>query len=120
MNARVAQAFVRRAGHTPTIVGTGRDALLALDAAGYDLVLMDCQMPEMDGYEATRRIRASEADYATIPIIAMTANAMAGDEARCLAAGMNAYVSKPVDPNRLAEMIRRWSQGPLADEIAVA
>ncbi len=120
VNARVAQAFVRRAGHTPTIVGTGRDALLALDAAGYDLVLMDCQMPEMDGYEATRRIRASEADYATIPIIAMTANAMAGDEARCLAAGMNAYVSKPVDPNRLAEMIRRWSQGPLADEIAVA
>jgi len=76
----------------------------------YQLILMDCQMPEMDGYEATRQIRASAggSQYAQIPIIAMTANAMKGDKEHCLEAGMNDYISKPIDPDTLIEKVKYW------------
>jgi CheY-like chemotaxis protein len=74
-------------------------------AVPFDLVLMDVQMPEMDGFEATRRFR-EKGIY--IPIIAMTANAMKGDREKCLAAGMNDYIAKPVQPSQLAETISRW------------
>ena len=96
------------------VAENGIEALGALnnatDNAPYQLVLMDCQMPKMDGYEATRQIRASAggAHYATMPIIAMTANAMKGDKEHCLEVGMDDYISKPIDPEILKEKLMYW------------
>ena len=88
----------------------GAEALIALGKTAYDLVLMDMQMTEMDGLEATRRIRDIQSSVFNhnIPIIAMTANAMKEDRERCLEAGMNDYVSKPIKPQALSEMLLRW------------
>ncbi|MGH6926986.1 MAG: response regulator, partial [Dongiaceae bacterium] len=90
-----------KAGHRIDVAGNGLEALDAVGARPYDLVLMDVQMPEMDGIEATKRIRAMAAPVSRIPIIAMTANAMKGDRERLLAVGMNDYVSKPIDKAQL-------------------
>ena len=75
----------------------------------YDLILMDVQMPEMDGIEATRAIRNSRNDYRSIPIIALTANAMIGDREKCLESGMDDYIAKPLNPNELVEKIKTWA-----------
>ena len=80
----------------------------ALTERHYDLVLMDCQMPEMDGYEATRMIRSKGVDYKQIPIIALTANAVGGDREKCLAAGMNDYLSKPLRHDELVTVLDKW------------
>ena len=96
---------------------TGLEALERLQAKRYDLVLMDVQMPEMDGLEATRRIRAGQhagAEPTRLPIIAMTANAMRGDRERCLAAGMDDYLSKPVDFEALRKCMQRWLPADVA------
>ena len=85
----------------------GQDALRQVAAKQYDLILMDLLMPGMDGLEATRQIRRLPG-YAEVPILAMTANAFAEDKARCLAAGMNDHVAKPVEPVRLTESLRCW------------
>ena len=92
------------------MVADGQEALTALRSIPYDLVLMDCQMPEMDGFEATRRIRAGHAgsDRVSTPVIAMTARAMQGDREKCLEAGMNDYLCKPVDAATLAHLLDRW------------
>ena len=87
----------------------GREAVEAVKKGGYDLVLMDIQMPEMDGHEATRTIRGAGFD---LPIIAMTANAMKGDREKCLEAGMNDYLAKPVNPKELLAKIEQWSELP--------
>ena len=100
VNQLLAARVLGKRGHTVVIAGTGRAALAAVTApaAEFDLILMDVQMPDMDGLETTAAIRAMEkTSGAHIPIIAMTANAMKGDEERCLAAGMDQYVSKPLD-----------------------
>jgi CheY-like chemotaxis protein/HPt (histidine-containing phosphotransfer) domain-containing protein len=99
-------------------VNNGVEALKALETIPYDLVLMDVQMPVMDGIEATRRIRNAEREPPTsdlrpptsgrLPIVAMTAHAMEGDRERCLNAGMNDYLSKPIDPKALADVLQRW------------
>jgi len=107
VNQLVAVEIVSGAGHQCDVVDTGAKAVGAVAQAKYDLVLMDCQMPEMDGFEATRAIRRSESARGTqaIPIVALTANAIKGDREKCLAAGMNDYVSKPIDPKRLIEIL---------------
>ncbi|NVN93186.1 MAG: response regulator [Desulfuromonadales bacterium] len=109
-NQQVALGMLRKLGLSADAVANGAETIKALETIPYDLVLMDMQMPEMDGIEATRHIRdprSAVSDHG-IPIIAMTAHAMQGDRERCLAAGMNDYVSKPVNPQALAEALDRW------------
>ena len=100
--------LLEKEGHRVEVVVNGRAALAALDADNFDLALMDLQMPEMDGFETTAIIRERERTSGHhLPIIALTANAMVGDAERCLDAGMDGYVSKPVDVRRLLAEIRR-------------
>jgi len=106
VNQKVARRLLANIGYEPDIVGDGLRAIEALEETDYDVVLMDVQMPELDGLEATRRIRARWPDR-PVHIIAMTANAMAGDRDACLAAGMNDYVSKPIRPPELAAALAR-------------
>jgi CheY-like chemotaxis protein len=111
INQRVAEHMLLRLGHTADVARNGREALACLASNPYDLVLMDCQMPEMDGFEATAQIRDRTSlvlDH-RIPIVAMTANAFEEDRERCLAAGMNDFLSKPVNRQILADMIEKWS-----------
>jgi PAS domain S-box-containing protein len=108
VNQRLAVRLLEKAGHTVTVVGTGREAVEALGREAFDVVLMDVQMPEMGGFEATAAIRARERDNGQhVPIIAMTAHAMRGDRERCLGAGMDDYVGKPVRAQDLVEALAR-------------
>jgi CheY-like chemotaxis protein len=107
----VAARLLGKRGHTVVVAGTGKEALAALDdpgSTGFDLILMDVQMPDMDGFEATAVIRAREKSTGRhLPIIAMTARAMKGDEEHCLAAGMDGYTSKPIEVEQLFATIDR-------------
>jgi PAS domain S-box-containing protein len=104
----IASALLERWGHTVTRAGNGREAVAAAYERPHDLVLMDLQMPGVDGLEATRRIRARErATMGRVPIVAMTASAMMGDRERCLEAGMDAYIAKPIDADELFETVER-------------
>jgi CheY-like chemotaxis protein len=107
INQKVAVGLLKNIGFEADVVANGNEVLQALERKPYDLVLMDCQMPELDGYEATHRIRENPKTKA-IRIIAMTANAMRGESEKCLAAGMDDYLSKPVRLETLREMITRW------------
>ena len=109
INQKVALSILGKLGFRADAVANGAEAINALETIPYDLVLMDCQMPEMDGYEATRAIRngAAVPDH-NIPILAMTAHAMTGDREKCLEAGMDDYITKPVDPQTLADMLEKW------------
>jgi signal transduction histidine kinase/DNA-binding response OmpR family regulator/HPt (histidine-containing phosphotransfer) domain-containing protein len=108
INQRIAVKILERIGCRVDVAVNGMKALEALDATRYDLVLMDCQMPELDGFEATRLLREREGDGRRTPVIAMTANAMAGDRERCLEAGMDGYLTKPVRPDELTAAISEW------------
>ncbi len=110
VNQRVALAILKKIGVRADAVGNGLEALKALESIPYDLVLMDCQMPEMDGYEATRAIRSSESRVRNhkVPIVAMTAHAMQGDREKCIEAGMDDYIAKPVNPQDLADTLEKW------------
>ena len=120
VNQKVAVKQLARLGIHADAVANGIEAIASLRSVPYDLVLMDCQMPEMDGYEATRMIRAETAHaFSKIPVIAMTANAINGDKERCLEAGMNDYLSKPVRPDELTQILLKWlSPDPTAKKIA--
>ena len=109
VNQRLAQHLLERRGHTPILAANGREALDLATHDQFDLVLMDLQMPEMDGFETTASIRARERDARAprLPIIALTAHAMQGDRQRCLDADMDGYVAKPIKPVELFEVIDR-------------
>jgi signal transduction histidine kinase/CheY-like chemotaxis protein len=108
VNRLVAVHVLERCGFRAHVVNDGREALQALSTQTYDAVLMDCQMPNIDGYEATRELRRRESGARHTPVIAMTAHAMTGDRDRCLAAGMDDYIAKPVRSQTLVEVLRRW------------
>ncbi len=122
VNQKVAARILEKLGYRVEVADDGREALEACARTRYDAVLMDGQMPGMDGYEVTRRIREREKDGERLPIIAMTASAMKGDRERCLEAGMDDYVSKPVTPESLEAALRRWVGAPAApaEKAAVA
>ena len=116
VNQIVARRLLEKQGHRVLVVGNGREALLALENTafqGFDVVLMDVQMPEMDGLAATAAIRESEKAGAThLPIVAMTAHAMTGDRERCLAAGMDAYIAKPIQVHQLLNVLEQVAVQP--------
>jgi CheY-like chemotaxis protein/HPt (histidine-containing phosphotransfer) domain-containing protein len=113
MNQRVATLLLKKLGYRSDVVANGRETVDAVARVPYDLVLMDCEMPEMDGVEATREIRArEEGSERRLPIVAMTANAMPRDRERCMAAGMDDYLTKPVAADALRAMIERWMPRP--------
>ncbi|MCC6490957.1 MAG: response regulator, partial [Candidatus Hydrogenedentes bacterium] len=109
-NQQVAIGILKKLGLAADVVDNGREAIKALETVPYDLVLMDVQMPDVDGYEATRRIRNPKSAVLNhdIPIIAMTAHALQGDRERCLQAGMNDYITKPISPEALASALETW------------
>jgi signal transduction histidine kinase/DNA-binding response OmpR family regulator/HPt (histidine-containing phosphotransfer) domain-containing protein/HAMP domain-containing protein len=118
VNQEVARRLLARLGCAADIVATGQEAVAASAATAYAVILMDCQMPELDGYEATEAIRAREGSEGRagrrIPIVALTASAMPGDRERCLAAGMDDYLAKPMTLSGLAETLQRWVPGRIA------
>lgn len=109
INQQVAQLYLDEMGFASHVAGNGTEALEALSKTDYDLILMDCQMPELDGFSTTQAIRKAELLTGRhIPIIAMTAHAMGGDRERCLSAGMDDYITKPVDPDQLRRTLDAW------------
>jgi two-component system, sensor histidine kinase and response regulator len=108
VNCRIAVLMLEKAGHQIDVVNGGAEAIEAVRGKRYDLVLMDVQMPEVDGLEATRRIRALPIAHAGVPVIAITANALHGDDQRCFDAGMNDYITKPIDRARLLGKVGQW------------
>lgn len=118
INAVLATALIKRAGHSVDLAINGEEALEAVKRAAYDLVLMDVHMPGMDGIEATRRIRAIDSEAGKTPIVALTANAMASDRQKCVAAGMDDFLTKPFDPADFHAMLDKWR--PRAPQKAAA
>jgi PAS domain S-box-containing protein len=115
VNQRVALGLLQRRGHEVTVVSTGVEALEALKQGGFDVVLMDVQMPVMGGFEATAAIRRAEAETGQhLRIVAMTAHAMTGDRERCLAAGMDGYLAKPIDPAMLFAAVEKAAEGDIS------
>jgi two-component system, sensor histidine kinase and response regulator len=113
-NQKVALNILKRFGYNTDAAANGKAAIKALEMNPYDIVLMDCQMPEMDGYETTGEIRnpASKVLDHGVPVIAMTAHAIKGDREKCLEAGMDDYLCKPVNPRELCDMIDKWIKAP--------
>ena len=110
INQKVAVNILKKLGYRADIATNGKEALKALEVISYDIVFMDCQMPQMDGYDATRQIRNLESRVLNhdVTIIAMTANAMKKDREKCLESGMDDYLSKPVKPQELSDMLEKW------------
>jgi CheY-like chemotaxis protein len=107
INQRVGKLILQKAGYAIDLVGDGSEAVEAHRSKPYDMILMDCQMPTMDGFEATRRIRSGSEHQPVI--IAVTANALVGERERCLAAGMDDYLSKPFQAEQLVAIVKKWA-----------
>jgi two-component system sensor histidine kinase/response regulator len=114
VNQRVARHTLEKMGYDVDVVKDGREAVEAWETGYYDVILMDCQMPEMDGYDATREIRRREGGKSRVPIIALTAHAMKGADQECFAAGMDDYITKPIDRERLRRSLERALAGEAA------
>jgi len=112
VNQKVAQKMLQNLGCDVKVVPNGEEATIAAAEEDFDVVLMDCQMPKLDGYGATKAIREREQGMGRTPVIAMTANAMKGDREKCIAAGMDDYISKPVRQDVLADALKRWTLRP--------
>jgi two-component system, sensor histidine kinase and response regulator len=111
VNQRLAARLLEKRGHRVSIAGNGRQAVATFEKQTFDLVLMDLQMPELDGFGATAEIREKEKNgYSRVPIIALTAHAMSGDREQCLAAGMDGYLTKPIRPQELDEMLAKYAE----------
>ena len=110
VNQMVTGKLLEKLGCRHVVANNGVECLERLKDDQFDLILMDCVMPEMDGLEATRRIRASSGHCAEIPIIALTANAMESDRQTCLDAGMNDYADKPIDMERMKQLLADWAR----------
>ncbi len=108
INQRVGKLILQRAGFQIDLVSDGREALEAHKAQPYDVILMDCQMPTMDGFEASRQIRSL--DQRQPVIIAVTANALVGEREKCLSAGMDDYLSKPFQAEQLIAVVKKWME----------
>jgi len=114
VNQKVAATMLEKGGHLVVVASDGKEALNTFERESFDLILMDVQMPEVDGFEATKQIREREkANGGHIPIVAMTAQALSGDRDRCLAAGMDDYISKPITQANLFSVIDNLANGPL-------
>ena len=109
VNQLVARKILEKLGCTCEIAANGVECLELLEKQTFDIVLMDCMMPKMDGLEATQKIRASGANYANIPIVAFTASDIADELQKCLDVGMNDYMSKPVNIERLTQVLDQWA-----------
>jgi CheY-like chemotaxis protein/HPt (histidine-containing phosphotransfer) domain-containing protein len=116
INQKVAMRLLQQMGYTPQLAANGAESLAAIDREPFDVIFMDVQMPTMDGFEATRQIRERQRDRSRFPnykssiiIVAMTANAMAGDRERCIGGGMDDYIAKPVRPEDVRTVIERWA-----------
>jgi len=120
VNRKLAQRVIEKMGHAITTVENGRQALAAATSHRFDLILMDVQMPEMDGFEACAAIRGAEAHDAHVPIVALTAHAMSGDREQCLRAGMDDYIAKPIDIQALTALVARVRAGVMAHNTPVA
>jgi CheY-like chemotaxis protein len=110
VNQKVAIRLLERRGHSVVLANNGREAVQLACSQEFDAVLMDVQMPEMDGLEASRQIRQHEGTGRHLPIIAMTASAMSGDREKCLAAGMDGYIAKPIDARELTAKVERYGK----------
>lgn len=119
-NQQVAQAMLERLGCKCSIAENGIEALKLLELAKYDAIFMDCNMPEMDGYETTTQVRKLASEVSQIPIVAMTANVLKGDREKCIQAGMNDYTSKPLKLEKLIEKLERWvGPPPVVEEVGL-
>jgi CheY-like chemotaxis protein len=114
VNQKVATSLLHKMGCEVRVAANGREVLECLKSNHFDVVLMDCQMPEMDGYEATKSLRA---DGSRVPIIALTASAMAGEREVCLAVGMNDYLAKPYRQEELQRILEHWVHAPLSGDL---
>jgi CheY-like chemotaxis protein len=112
VNQKVAMRLLEKMDYRVDVVADGRAAVAAWQGGNFDLILMDCQMPQMDGFDATAAIRREPGLAGRVPIVAMTANAMQGDRETCLAAGMNDYVSKPFAVQDLKRVLEQWGRRP--------
>ncbi len=109
VNQKIVLKILSKLGHSADAVANGLEAVQANQRMAYDMILMDCQMPDMDGYQATAEIRKLESKEGHVPIIALTANAMAGDREKCLDAGMDDFLTKPIQPKLLTETLNKWA-----------
>jgi two-component system, sensor histidine kinase len=107
-NQRVASLFLKKLGHSVDIAEHGSQALELVSQNAYDLIFMDCQMPIMDGFEATQKIRSTEGANQNIPIIALTANVVCGVNGECIDAGMNDVLNKPIQLDSMKKMLQTW------------